>query len=65
MTVSHELIQLLCLITLFSFAQITSNLVQRHAVWSYRPYQNLGRIDCNLHHHVYDDVICKPPIVLE
>ena len=27
-------------------------LVQRHVVWSYRPYQNLGQIDDNLHNHV-------------
>ena len=31
-------------------------------VWSYRPYQNLGQIDHNLHSHAFDDVICKPPI---
>ena len=31
-------------------------------LWSYRPYQNLGQIDHNLHNHVFDDVICKPPI---
>ena len=42
--------------------QMTSNLVQRHVLWSYRPYQNLGQIDHNLHNHVFDDVICKPPI---
>ena len=38
------------------------NLVQRHVLWSHRPYQNLGQIDYNLHNHVSDDVICKPPI---
>ena len=41
---------------------MTSNLVQRH-VWSYKLCQNLGQIDLNLHDHVFDDVICKPPIV--
>ena len=45
------------------FVQITSNLVQRHIVWSYRPCQNLEQIDHNLHNHVFDDIICKPPIV--
>ena len=44
--------------------QITSNLVQMHVVWSHRSYQNLGQIDHNLHSHVFDDVICKPPIYL-
>ena len=29
---------------------------------SNRPYQDLGQIDHNLHDHVFDDVICKPPI---
>ena len=41
---------------------MTSNLVKGHVLWSYRPYQNLGQIDHNLHDHVFDDVICKPPI---
>ena len=49
--------------SLFSLVQMTSNLVQRHVLWCYRPYQNLGQIDHNLHNHVFDDVICKPPIV--
>ena len=30
---------------------------------SNRLYQNLGQIDHNLHNHVSDDVICKPPTV--
>ena len=37
--------------------------VQRHVVWSYRPYENLEQTDHNLHNHVFDDVICKPSIV--
>ena len=41
---------------------MTSNLLQRHVLWSYRPYQNLGQIAHNLHDYVLDDVICKPPI---
>ena len=28
----------------------------------YKPYQNLGHIDFNLHNHVYD-IICKPQIL--
>ena len=32
---------------------------------SYSLYQNLGQIDHNLHNHVFDDVICKPPTVIE
>ena len=32
-----------------------------HIVCFYRPYQNLGQMDRNLHNHVFDDVICKPP----
>ena len=35
------------------------NLMDRY----YRPYQNLGHIDLNLHNHVFDDIICKPPIL--
>ena len=35
------------------------NLMNRY----YRPYQNLGHIDFNLHNHVFDDIICKPPIL--
>ena len=31
---------------------MTTNLVQRHVLWSYRPYQNLGQIDHNLQNHV-------------
>ena len=42
--------------------QTTSSLVQRHAVWSYRPYQNFGQIDNNLHYYAFDDVKIKPPI---
>ena len=57
------ILQLLWPVTLCSLVQITSNLLQRHAVWSYRPYQNLKQIDHNLHDHVFDDVICKPSIV--
>ena len=53
---------LLLPVTLFSFVQMASNSVQRHILWSNRPYQNLGQIDHNLHNHVFDDVICKPPI---
>ena len=41
---------------------IALNLVQRHAVWSYRLYQNLGQVDHNLHNQGFDDVICKLPI---
>ena len=40
----------------------TSNLMQRHILWFKGSYQNLGQIDHNLHNHVFDDVICKPPI---
>ena len=32
-------------------------------VWSFKPHQNLGQIDPNLHNKVFDDVICKPPIL--
>ena len=39
-------------------------LVQRHVVWSYRSYQNLEQIDHNLHNHVFNDVLCKPPKLL-
>ena len=35
------------------------NLMDRY----YGPYQNLGHIDFNLHNHVFDDIICKPPIL--
>ena len=42
---------------------MTSNLVKRHGLWSSRPYQNLGKIDHDLYNRVFDDVICKPPIV--
>ena len=42
---------------------MTSNLVQRKTLWSYRPYQDLGQIDHNLHNHAFDDIICKPPIL--
>ena len=64
-------------VTLFSLVQMTSDLVQRHVLWSYRSYQNLGQVDHrqvdhnyqnlgqvnhNLHNHVFDDVICKPPV---
>ena len=53
-------------LTLVSLVQTTSNLVQRHVLWSYRPYQNLGQIDNNLHNHVFDDVMCtEPPIVVK
>ena len=38
---------------------MTSNLVQRHVLWTYTPYQSLGQIDRNLHNRVFDDVICK------
>ena len=41
---------------------MTSNLVQRHVVWSCRLYQNLEQIDHNLHRQDFDDVICKPTI---
>ena len=44
---------------------MTSNLVQRLVVWSYRPYQNLEQIDHNLHRQDFDDVICKPPTCLD
>ena len=54
--------QLLLPLTLFSLAQMTSNLVQRQVLWPYRPYQNLGQIDHNLHNHISDDANCKPPI---
>ena len=47
---------------MFSLVKITANLVQRHVVGSCRPYQNLGQIDHNLHNHVFDDIISKPPI---
>ena len=49
-------------LTLLSRIQITSNLIQRHIVWSYKPYQNSEQIDHNLHNHVFDDVIYKPSI---
>ena len=35
----------------------------RFVALPYRPYQNLGQIGHNLQNHVFDDVICKPPIV--
>ena len=47
---------------LFSLTQTTSNLVQKHVVWSYRPEQNFGQIDHNLHNQDFDDVIRKPLI---
>ena len=28
-------------------------------MWSYRPYQNLGQIDHNLHNHFFDDVFTR------
>ena len=31
-------------------------------MWYHRPYQNLGQIDHNLHDHIFDDVMSKPPI---
>ena len=31
-------------------------------MWSHRLNRNLGQIDQNSHGHVFDDVICKPPI---
>ena len=34
---------------------VDPNLVQIQVLWSYRPYQNLGQIDHNLHDHVFDD----------
>ena len=37
------------------------NFLQRYVLWPYRPHQNLGQIDHNLHNHAFDDVICKPP----
>ena len=49
-------------ITLVSLVPMTSALVQRLYVWSFRTYQNLEQIDPNLHNHAFDDVICKPPI---
>ena len=49
-------------LTLFTMVQMTSNLIYRHIVCFYRPYQNLGQIDRNLHDHVFGDVVCKPPI---
>ena len=57
-----KILQRLLPITLLSLVQMTSNWVQRHILWSYRPYQNLGQVDHNLHDHVSYDVICKPPI---
>ena len=35
--------------------QMTANSVHRHVLWPYRPYQNLGQIDYNLHNYVFDD----------
>ena len=60
--VGKKILQLPWPIVLFSLVQIASNLVQRHVVWSYRPYLNLRQIYRNLHDHIFDDVICKPPI---
>ena len=57
-----KVLQILWSITLFSLAQMISNLIHRHTVCSYRPYQNLGEIDCNLHNHIFDYIICQPPI---
>ena len=51
-------------ISFISFVEITSNLVQRHAVWCCSPYQNLEQSDHNLQNHVFDDVIRKLPTVL-
>ena len=52
------------LITLFLFVPRTSDLVQRHVLWFYRSYQNLGQVNHNFYNHVFDDVRCKPPIQL-
>ena len=57
-----KILRLLWPVTLFSLVQISSNLVQRHVVWYCRLYENLGQIYHNLHSHVFDDVICKPPM---
>ena len=43
---------------------MASNLVQRYAIWSYRPYQNLWKIDYHLRSHIFDEVIRKPPILI-
>ena len=45
---------------------MTSNLVQSTLCdpIGHHQCQNLGQIDHNLHNHVFDDVICKPPIVI-
>ena len=53
--------QLLWPITLCLLILPTSNLVQRQVLWSYRPCKNFGQINCNLHNHVFDDVVRKPP----
>ena len=39
--------------------QATSNLLQKHVVLSYRPYPEFGKIDHNLHNHVFDEVMCN------
>ena len=39
------------------------NLAKKHMVWPLMPYRNLGQIYHNLHNCVFDNVICKPPIV--
>ena len=33
-----------------------------HSLIAYRPYQNLEKINHNLHDHVFVGVICKPLI---
>ena len=35
---------------------------KRHVIWYNMPHQNSGQIDGNLRNHVFDDVVCKPPI---
>ena len=59
-------------VKLFLFVQISSNLVQRHVVWSYRPCPNLEQIDNNLYnnflmnlyanHHIEKKPLMKPEV---
>ena len=53
----QKILQLLWPIPLSLIVEITSNLVQRHVKWSYRPYIDLVEIDFNLPNHVSNDII--------
>ena len=44
-------------INLLSMVQMTSRLVHRRIMWFYISRQNLGEIDHNLHHQIFDEVM--------